>query len=1343
MSDLTSASPPAPAPRRRRFVLAAAIAAALLLTLAASAAVWLWRTTSGLEFAVAAADRLLPARLQATAVTGSLAEGFEVGELLYEDETVSVRIERLRASLADLQIGRSLAAVRIDLGELGMETLRVQMKPPARPATEPPASIGVPLALHARRLAIGRFDLHAANTAPLLRLRAIDARVEIDPRGYALDDARVEFGPAAAPLRLQFDATLAAARPFALAGRGVLHGSLQAQPLQAQVEAGGSLLDLSLKAQVTRVAQVVPAPGDPPAPHGMIDARIAAFEAPALRELAVDLHHIDPAAWVAGAPRALLEVQAHLRPLPGPGFTLGGPIAARNRMAGPVDRGRIPVGSATATLALDADALRLADLTARLARGSARGRFDLELARPDAWRAELTFANVDPAMLHSRLRPFALDGSARLANADGELSVTGQVRSRAGVPLRAVVDLHAAAARVRIDSAHITLGGGQARLSGELERTGARAVRLAGSVARFDPSLLVAGFDAQLSGTFAVDGALAPQPTGTATFAISESQALGRPLSGRGSLAMIDGRLEIDAELGVRDARLSARGGLGPPGRTLALQLETPQLRDLGLPLAGRLTASALLSGEWTAPAIDARLDASALGLGEHRVETLSASVQYSGGADGEFSVEATAAGHRFRANPVLSLRSVALRAKGRPTRHQIELRAATEEAQPVEATLAGDWRIHDRAARPAWRGELLSATAGRPFDLKLERPAPVATDLASFTLGPADLQLAGARIEQARLHVDSALLSTSGRFSGLRPEALRGNAMATSPLARGTVPHAPVTLRGHWQLRLGAQADGSALIERSDGDIVAAGQAMGLTDLRFAVEIKASRLQAEARMHGTAAGGAEATLRAEVERGDNGWRLVQRRPWRLTADVDMPSVTWTNALLSQAVRANVRVGGALRGAIRVDGTPAEPLARGSFEGSGLRAAWIEQGLRLEGGRLAARLEGETLFVDALHFPGPKPGAPADRRPLLALEREPQAEPGFVTMSGALHLRKRSGVVQVQAVRMPALQRPDRWVVATGGANILFDPRSVQLVGALVADAGYVDFSRPNLPTLSGDVRVLRAAAPPPAGDAPLGVNFDLGIDLGEAFYLRGAGLDTRVEGQLRLRAQGRGAVHAIGALEARDGVFEGFGQRLAIERGRVNFHGALDNPGLDVLALRRGLPVEVGVSVTRTAADPLVRLHAAEPMTEQEMLTWLVLGRPPAATESGEGRLALALAAANFLTGAGDGYGTQFARRVGIDELTLRTGEVGDAATLLPRATVAGLIRGTPATPAGEIVKIGKRLTDDITMSFERAATGTESLVQIIYRLSDRFSVVARAGTENAMNVVYTVAFD
>lgn len=1326
------ASPPAAAARRSRIALWTALAALLLAAAVTAAAVsWLWHSTAGLQAIVRVVDRLLPVRLAASGLHGSLAAGFGAARVVVEVGSTRVEVERLDAHLADLRLGLTLDAVRLDFDRLSAERVAVRVTPSGAPATPPPASIAAPLHVSARRLAVGAFELVTGTDASPGRLaaRAIDAGMALGPAGYRVDDGRFSFGADDSPLQATVAGTLGGAAPFAVEARGSLATQWRTQPLQARFVAGGSLLDLQLAADV-----------DGGEARGSLRATVHAFEPPALRRLAADLRDLDPAAWVRDAPQARLAVQADLQPVGGASFTLAGPVRIDNAAPGTLDAGRLPLRALRAQVRLNAQQLEASDLSAELARGSAAGRFALRFGTPLAWDAALTLAGVDPAALHARAQPLLLDGSAQARSEGSRTEVQADVRNRRGVPAQLKVDLALDAERAVLNSARLALGPGVAALRGELEFGGRRGVRLAGTVTEFDPSLLVRDLAARLTGTLVVDAALAPQPTGIASFALSDSQAFGRPLTGRGVISLAPDRtLNVDAVLGVRSATLTANGGLGAADRVLTVAVDAPELAELGLPLQGRAALQARLQGDWQAPAVDAQIEVERLRHGDHAVDKLQAVGRYGGGRDGALALQATLSNHRFRRNPVLSLRSATLAIDGRLPAHRLTLAALNEETQPVDLVLAGGWSETARA----WRGEVQRARAGTPFDLELLATAPVETDFRRWALGPAALTLVGARVEDVAVEVGPNLLSTRGRFTGLQPARLRG--MADTPLLR-PADRQPLTLQGQWQLRFGAQADGSLLIERSSGDLYAGRLPMGLDTARFDLALRANRLQARAALHGERAGRIDAEASAEVESTGSGWRLAQQRPLAAQASADLPSIGWVNSLLGEATRANLRLGGRASGTLRLTGTPAEPQAEGSVRGDDLRVAWVEQGVRLDGGTLAARVSGSEIVVDELRFNGTTPAPPADRRTAAAAERSRREAgvPGFVAVNGRLQLRDLAGVLQVRAERMPFLQRPDRWALATGGANIVFDRRLVQLNGAVAVNAGFVDFTRADLPSLSSDVRVLRSAEPAAAREAPIGFALDLGIDLGPAFWLRGTGLDTRVEGALRLRSDGRGAIRATGAVEAIDGVYEGFGQKLTIARGRVNFQGPIENPGLDILALRRGLPVEVGVSITRTAADPLVKLHADEPMADFQILSWLVLGRP-ADEEGGADRTALARAAAGLLTGTGEGIPTQLARRLGIDEVSLRAGDLsGGAGSLLPRQAVAGVVRGTPgSTVAGDIVTIGKRVGDAISVSYEQAIGGAASVVQVSYQVSRRVSVIARAGTENALDLVYTIAFD
>jgi translocation and assembly module TamB len=80
----------------------------------------------------------------------------------------------------------------------------------------------------------------------------------------------------------------------------------------------------------------------------------------------------------------------------------------------------------------------------------------------------------------------------------------------------------------------------------------------------------------------------------------------------------------------------------------------------------------------------------------------------------------------------------------------------------------------------------------------------------------------------------------------------------------------------------------------------------------------------------------------------------------------------------------------------------------------------------------------------------------------------------------------------------------------------------------------------------------------------------------------------------------------------------------------------------------------------------------------------------------------------------------------------------------LLPQRTVAGNLRSDSSVgTTREILVVGRRLNESLTVTFEQALGTAASALLVAYRLSDRLSVVAQTGSNNALNLVYSVAFD
>ena len=314
--------------------------------------------------------------------------------------------------------------------------------------------------------------------------------------------------------------------------------------------------------------------------------------------------------------------------------------------------------------------------------------------------------------------------------------------------------------------------------------------------------------------------------------------------------------------------------------------------------------------------------------------------------------------------------------------------------------------------------------------------------------------------------------------------------------------------------------------------------------------------------------------------------------------------------------------------------------------------------------------------------------------------------------------------LQLEAQHFQLLGRIDRRIVTSGSAQMQLESERLHLDGRLAVDEGLIDFSKSDAPALSDDVVVKRAADPKAAvpvrsSTTPArlpSVALDLRVDLGQKLRLRGRGLETGLEGELRLTSPA-GKLAVDGSVRAAGGTYAAYGQKLEIDRGNLVFNGPAENPRLDIEATRPNLDVRVGVQVTGTAVNPRVRLFSEPEMSEIDKLSWLVLGR----ASDGLGRADTALlqrAALALLAGDSPGPTEQLRQTIGLDELSVRQNE--------------GEVRET-------VVSLGKQLSRRWYVGYERSLNATAGTWQLIYRIAQRFTLRAQSGEDSSLDVIWT----
>ena len=548
------------------------------------------------------------------------------------------------------------------------------------------------------------------------------------------------------------------------------------------------------------------------------------------------------------------------------------------------------------------------------------------------------------------------------------------------------------------------------------------------------------------------------------------------------------------------------------------------------------------------------------------------------------------------------------------------------------------------------------------------------------------------------------------------------------------------IIFEADWSLRFAGALAGSVNLRRVSGDFIVPAEPefpLGLHNLDLhltatPINASSSRLAAELNVStekmGEATASGAAVLRSTPQ---NGWVLdTTPRTFDLVANVN--DLGWLSLFTGDAMDIRGILRADVQGSARADGSW---QTAGTVTGREIAVVRIDDGVRLLDGELSARLDGDRFILDSLMFPARLRVTPDEWRTAEWVSTNPDAKGGHLTLSGSWLLSESIGEVDIELYRYPILQRSDRYAMVTGKLRVDAPLPLFSLSGELVADAGWIDLDMlSSVPTLDGDVVVIRAGGQAPKASTPMDIALDLSIDLGPRFYITGYGVNSGLVGQMHLLMRD-GKLTAEGALRTRGGAIEIYGQRVQLRRGTITFQGDVTNPILNIEALRTGGAVEAGVRVAGTAKRPRIDLVSYPEVSDVQKLSWLLLGRGP--DDSGGDAALLFSVGTSFL-----GDGEPFYRKFGIDELSMRSGELGSTGSILPvESVVRGLDSGT-SNIENQFVMASRRITEDITASIEQALSDTGTVGRLSYRLARGLSAQLSVGTVNGIALIYRTFF-
>ncbi|AEA70077.1 Conserved hypothetical protein; putative exported protein [Pseudomonas brassicacearum subsp. brassicacearum NFM421] len=231
-------------------------------------------------------------------------------------------------------------------------------------------------------------------------------------------------------------------------------------------------------------------------------------------------------------------------------------------------------------------------------------------------------------------------------------------------------------------------------------------------------------------------------------------------------------------------------------------------------------------------------------------------------------------------------------------------------------------------------------------------------------------------------------------------------------------------------------------------------------------------------------------------------------------------------------------------------------------------------------------------------------------------------------------------------------------------------------------------------------------------GKAPLAMAMDIDVIVGQdKLAFSGFGLTANVQGQVHIGDN----MDTRGELWLNDGRYRAYGQRLTVRRARLLFAGPIDQPYLDIEAIRQTDDVIAGIRLSGSAEQPTTQIFSEPAMSQEQALSYLVLGRPLSTT--GEDNNMLAQAALGLGLMGSSGVTTSLANNLGIEDFQLDTQGSGNATSVVASGNLSeklSLRYGVGVFEPANTIALRYKLSKKVYLE---AASGVASSLDIFYK--------------------------
>jgi translocation and assembly module TamB len=1202
-----------------------------VLLLLAAGAYWLAGREATLRWALDQVVAATKGQLQFEGVSGNLLGSVRVEQSRFSNAQTTV-------TAADLVLDFSLSALlqrRLKVHHLQADSVYVKQVPSDEPLHFP-VSLTLPIGIEVTRLQVGLINIRRGDVAVVLR--DLQARIASTGSVHSLELQRIDSPWGRLSGTLQLDGRA----PFALRSTADL------VPLDGDTHQPRIRLDLqgTLAESTARLKAV----------SGWLQAGATAvirpFQPLQLTNLKADLARLDLHAMNPSLPKANLTGQ--VAAIQSRQTQLTGQVDLTNRTPGTLAQDSLPLARLAAQFTLDPDRLVLDKLQLGMRLGATlTGKASVDA---NGLNAQLASKDLNLQAFHEKMAPTRLSGNLELR---ADPTTQELVATMADARQRFEIDGLRQGDQIRLRRARIRNGGSQIDLQGDLMTQGTWPFNAQAKLVHLDPSAFGDFPSARINASMTGRGQFNPDWQLQFTADIDESLYRQQPLSGHVEASVKPDRVwDGLGELNWGPSHASFRGALGAANDRLEVEFSIADLKPFADQWSGQASGSATLSGQMRHPGIEIKAVAAGL-TGPHQLSIGSAGVTAHAlpDLDAPLTIDAQIAKARL---DDLSVDRITLSVSGTGHAHRGNLVVAGEDLA-LEARLTGGLD-----QEMIWRGTLEQLHLDKPQVLRLEAPASLVAGRGALRLGQAHLSSGKAQFQLDGFEVSPAEMRTAGRFTGL-PVAMLGLPMRQAPRNDGV-------LGGEWNITAADTLNGHLKLWHETGKWVIE-EGLTLKPSHAFVEATAKDNHVEVKADLSLKNGStlDLQLATQVAKEKQAWTIPAASPLSLKAKGSITSIDRLGPLLQK----DIDLDGRIDLDVAAQGTWQHPIFSGRIQGQNIAIRYFPGGLNFDDGTLQARLEGEEVIVDKIELKNGEGRLQADGRARLGQEPELR-----------LHF---------QGENLALVERKDLDLDTNLVGDLMLDKQGAQLTGKIRVNRGLMVLGGTYAPSLSADVHIKGLTAKPKS-EQTLGLALDVLVDLGNDFQVRSSeksqllggrlpfqsgGFRSRIAGQVRLQGERGKAVRAKGEIKAVDGSYSMLGQRLTIERGNILFDGPLQNPILDVSAVREKPDMKAGMIITGPAQNPQVRLFSDPDVPDQEKLSWLLFGHGGQPVDT---------------------------------SVTSATGSLS-----------AGL------------TSFGLQLSDKLSVAYEQGATGTDNFVTFYTTINDRLSAEASAGDKTAVRLFYT----